>query len=73
METIEADPDWTEGGDQMIGWTDRTKNHSGSILCIQFSPNNLFLASGSTDHTCKIWNVFSYFKDPSVVLEEMEV
>lgn len=39
---------------------DENKHHTGAILSLQFSPDRMYLATGSGDHTCKVWLVSSY-------------
>ncbi len=35
------------------------QGHSSSVLCVAFSPDGKYLASGSYDKTAKLWNVES--------------
>jgi WD40 repeat protein len=39
------------------------QRHTGSVTTLSISPNGKMLASGSLDHTCKIWDISSYRKD----------
>lgn len=62
-----------------IGTTSQTKNpaqpiklsgHTESIISVALSPNNQWLASGSTDRTVRLWNLASSdFPNQSLVLE----
>lgn len=33
------------------------KGHYGEIVCLSFNPNSTLIATGSMDHTSKIWDV----------------
>lgn len=46
--------------------------HSGAITCLKISPNNSYMATGSTDNTCKLWNISSYSKDFAMVKKEWD-
>lgn len=74
VDNIEHDPSWDPAmkrGNPLGGWSDAQKYHTGSILCMKRSSNGRFLATGSSDHTCKLWNVGSYRKDLAVVEVEL--
>jgi WD40 repeat protein len=49
---------------------DPTLNHSGAITCLKISPNNQYLATGSSDNTIKFWNISSYSKGFAEVQRE---
>ncbi|EGD74822.1 hypothetical protein PTSG_07055 [Salpingoeca rosetta] len=36
------------------------RGHSGPVTCVNFSPDNLFLISSSTDHTIRLWSLLTY-------------
>lgn len=42
-------------------------------MCLKVAPNEWLLASGSSDHTCKIWCTISYKKPLSQVQEDIMV
>ncbi|KAL5032823.1 hypothetical protein BDEG_20886 [Batrachochytrium dendrobatidis JEL423] len=74
IDNIIPDPNWMQNtiDDHLIGWADKDKNHSGSILCVRVSPNNRYLATGASDNTCKIWNIISYKKSLDTVQRELQ-
>ena len=73
IDNISPDPDWMHSLEEnLIGWVDPSKNHTGAILSVRFSPNGRFLASGSTDCTCKVWIVSSYKKELGLVQRELD-
>jgi len=52
----------TGGGSRIDIWKGRDciqtiQEHDGDITCVAFSPTNRFVASGSKDHTVRIWEV----------------
>ncbi|KAI9203334.1 WD40-repeat-containing domain protein [Polychytrium aggregatum] len=76
IDNILPDPDWEKPQEStdssLLGWADETKHHTGSILCVKVSPNFRLLASGATDHTCKLWSIVSYMRDTDEVEQELE-
>ncbi|KAI8904591.1 hypothetical protein DFJ77DRAFT_244630 [Powellomyces hirtus] len=74
LDTIQPDPEWAMNAQEhsLMGWADPHKSHTGSILALQISPNNRLLATGATDHTCKIWSITSYAKNYKAVQQELE-
>ncbi|KAI8802770.1 WD40-repeat-containing domain protein [Cladochytrium replicatum] len=74
VDDISPDIEWLERQDEasLGGWADPTKHHTGSVVCLGISPNNRFLATGSMDNTCKLWDVTSYMKDFNAVQKDME-
>ena len=74
LDNISPDPDWVkeDGSDSLVGWANRFSHHSGAILSVRLSPNHHYLASGSSDHTCKLWVISSYKKDIEQVMNEMK-
>lgn len=69
------DPEWSEHCKEgnLKGWNDIYAGHTGSILCVKIAPNGWLLATGSADHTCKVWNTVSYRKDLGHVQHEINV
>jgi WD40 repeat protein len=66
--------------DVKMEWLDLYRNHSGnqsfnvdSILCSKFSPNFRFFATGSTDCTCKIWDINSLARPQSQLYLEEQI
>ncbi|ORZ36377.1 WD40-repeat-containing domain protein [Catenaria anguillulae PL171] len=45
------------------------EHHAGSILHVTLSPNTRYLATCSTDKTCKLWDIATYMKDDKDVQE----
>ena len=39
------------------GEESRLRGHTGPVTAVAFSPNDKWLASGSTDHSLRVWNV----------------
>ncbi|KAI8930281.1 WD40-repeat-containing domain protein [Entophlyctis helioformis] len=74
IDNIMPDPSWMQhtNEENLMAWADKEKNHTGSVLCVRLSPNGRFLATGATDHTCKIWNVTSYRKELDAVQKELQ-
>ncbi|KAJ3351217.1 U3 snoRNP protein [Allomyces javanicus] len=46
-------------------------HHAGSVLHLAMSPSGAFLATCSTDKTCKVWNVMSYQREDTEVTETL--
>lgn len=69
FDNINSDPDWTDQKNEK-NIADKRKNHTGSITCLELSHNSHYLATGSGDSTCKLWDVTSYFKDYGIVQQE---
>ncbi|KAL7753403.1 hypothetical protein RI367_001178 [Sorochytrium milnesiophthora] len=74
IDTISPEPDWQERelvqhlrvlteSEQRKAYQTASRNHSGSILHVAIAPNERFMATCSTDKTCKIWSIVSYAKD----------
>ncbi|KAJ3021171.1 hypothetical protein HKX48_009091 [Thoreauomyces humboldtii] len=74
LDDIRPDRDWAENGAEqnLMGWADPKKHHTGSILSLQISPHSRFLATGASDHTCKLWSITSYAKDYEAVQHELQ-
>lgn len=47
--------------------------HTGAIISLRISPDQAFMASGSSDNTCKLWSISSYMKDQGEVTHEYQV
>ncbi|KAJ3153099.1 hypothetical protein HDU89_000727 [Geranomyces variabilis] len=73
LDNIEPDAEWSQNAleHSLMGWADPHKHHTGAILALQISPNNRLLATGATDHTCKLWSITSYAKDYESVQQEI--
>jgi len=39
---------------------EKTNAHSGSITCVQFSPNGALIVSGSNAKSIKVWNAINF-------------
>ncbi|TPX32090.1 hypothetical protein SmJEL517_g04755 [Synchytrium microbalum] len=71
IDVIMPDPSWgSDFANPSITWQDDATHHSGSIICMSISPSSLLLATGSLDHTCKLWAIASYLKSPAAVANE---
>ncbi|KAJ3056892.1 hypothetical protein HK097_003052 [Rhizophlyctis rosea] len=74
VDDIIPDPEWMQDGTErnLMAWVEPERHHTGSILAVRISPNNLYLATGATDNTCKLWSVSSYQREHVEVQHELQ-
>ncbi|KAI9221884.1 hypothetical protein BC828DRAFT_379849 [Blastocladiella britannica] len=52
------------------GQDESAEHHSGSILHVALASSSVYLATCSTDKTCKLWEIHSYLKEDADVFED---
>eukprot|EP01135_Chromosphaera_perkinsii_P007248 Nk52_evm56s745 gene=Nk52_evmTU56s745 len=67
------DPQGGKGEPILAAWMQRKLKHTGSVLSVASSPNGRLMATGSNDHTCKIWDILSFSRDYRVVCDEKRI
>ena len=76
LEKFEPDELWDpyaeKGQPILAAWMQRNLKHTGSVLSVALSPNERLMATGSNDHTCKIWDVLSFSRDKKEIIFEQE-
>ncbi|TPX42556.1 hypothetical protein SeLEV6574_g05538 [Synchytrium endobioticum] len=71
VDVILSDPTWSDvAANPSIAWNDESAHHAGGVICMAISPSSVLLATGSLDHTCKLWSIASYLKSPATVADD---
>eukprot|EP00736_Rhodelphis_marinus_P011668 Rmarinus@m.10223 len=67
------EPDYSLGGlEEGAPMMDNKRGHQGAVLACRFSSTMALLITASVDHTCKIWDVSAFRREPEEIVHESE-